>query len=230
MAKAPAVAVYPVHRHGFLHRLARDYKLNKYKYLLIIPVLIILAIFAYKPMYGLIIAFKNFRPRLGIEGSKWVGLQNFANFFGDVYFGRLLRNTLSISLLNILFGFPLPIILALMLNEVRKNSFKRTVQTITYMPYFVSMVVSCALVRVYCQNNGIFADILVSLGAPRQNLLTDPRYFYPSILFPTSGSLLDGTQSSIWQHCLALTRNNMKPPASMVLDASNRCFISLCLA
>ncbi len=179
MAKAPAVAVYPVHRHGFLHRLARDYKLNKYKYLLIIPVLIVLAIFAYKPMYGLIIAFKNFRPRLGIEGSKWVGLQNFENFFGDVYFGRLLRNTLSISLLNILFGFPLPIILALMLNEVRKNSFKRTVQTITYMPYFVSMVVSCALVRVYCQNNGIFADMLVSLGAPRQNLLTDPRYFYP---------------------------------------------------
>jgi putative aldouronate transport system permease protein len=146
---------------------------------LIIPVLIILALFAYKPMYGLIIAFKNFRPRLGIEGSKWVGFDNFENFFGDVYFGRLLRNTLTISLLNILFGFPLPIILALLLNEVRHNGFKRTVQTITYMPYFISMVVSCALVRVYCQNNGIFADLLVSLGGTRQNLLTDPHYFYP---------------------------------------------------
>ena len=179
MTKAPAVAVRPAHWHGFLHRLARDYKLNKYKYLLIIPVLIILALFAYKPMYGLIIAFKNFRPRLGIEGSKWAGLQNFENFFGDVYFGRLMRNTLTISLLNILFGFPLPIILALLLNEVRKNSFKRTVQTITYMPYFVSMVVSCALVRVYCQTNGIFSNILVSFGAEPQNLLTNPRYFYP---------------------------------------------------
>jgi putative aldouronate transport system permease protein len=179
MLKAPVVAVHLPYKRGFLHRLARDFKLNKYKYLLIIPVLIILALFAYKPMYGLIIAFKNFRPRLGIAGSKWIGLQNFENFFGDVYFGRLLRNTLSISLLNILFGFPLPIILALLLNEVRHNGFKRSVQTITYMPYFVSMVVSCALIRVYCQNNGIFSDLLVSFGAPRQNLLTDPRYFYP---------------------------------------------------
>ncbi len=176
MLKAPAVSVRPPYKRGFLHRLARDFKLNKYKYLLIIPVLVILALFAYKPMYGLIIAFKNFRPRLGIAGSKWVGLQNFENFFGDVYFGRLLRNTLTISLLNILFGFPLPIILALLLNEVRRNSFKRTVQTITYMPYFVSMVVSCALVRIYCQSNGIFSNLL---GVSSQNLLTNPRYFYP---------------------------------------------------
>ncbi len=179
MTKAPAFAVYPAYKRGFLHRLARDFKMNKYKYLLIIPVLIILALFAYKPMYGLLIAFKNFRPRLGIEDSKWVGLQNFKNLFGDVYFGRLLRNTLSISLLNILFGFPLPIILALLLNEVRSNGFKRTVQTVTYMPYFVSMVVTCALVRVYCQSSGIFSDILVSFGATRQNLLTNPQYFYP---------------------------------------------------
>ena len=179
MTKAPAFAVYPPHRRGFLQRLARDFRLNKYKYLLIVPVLIILALFAYKPMYGLVIAFKNFRPRLGIDGSKWVGLKNFENIFGDLYFGRLLRNTLSISLLNILFGFPLPIMLALLLNEVRSNSFKRTVQTVTYMPYFVSMVVSCALVRVYCQSSGIFSDIIVSLGGERQNLLTNPRYFYP---------------------------------------------------
>lgn len=176
MLKAPVVAVHLPNKRGFLHRLARDFKLNKYKYLLIIPVLIILALFAYKPMYGLIIAFKNFRPRLGIAGSKWVGMQNFENFFGDVYFGRLLRNTLTISLLNILFGFPLPIILALLLNEVRNNSFKRTVQTITYMPYFVSMVVSCALVRIYCQSNGIFSNLF---GVTSQNLLTNPRYFYP---------------------------------------------------
>ncbi len=179
MAKAPAFAVQPAHKRGFLHRLTRDFKLNKYKYLLLIPVFIILVLFAYKPMYGLIIAFKNFRPRLGIAGSKWVGLQNFKNFFGDVYFGRLLRNTLSISLLNILFGFPLPIILALLLNEVRRSGFKRTVQTVTYMPYFVSMVVTCALVRVYCQTNGIFSDVLVSLGGVRQNLLANPQYFYP---------------------------------------------------
>lgn len=157
------------------HRLARDFKLNKYKYLLIIPVLVVLALFAYKPMYGLIIAFKNFRPRLGIEGSKWVGLVNFQNFFGDPYFGRLLRNTVSISLLNIIFGFPMPIILALSLNEVRNVRFKRTVQTMTYMPYFVSMVIAASLIRTYTQTNGIFSQILGS----QQNLLMNPSNFYP---------------------------------------------------
>jgi len=157
------------------HRLARDFKLNKYKYLLIIPVLVVLALFAYKPMYGLIIAFKNFRPRLGIEGSKWVGFVNFQNFFGDPYFGRLLRNTVSISLLNILFGFPMPIILALSLNEVRSTRFKRTVQTMTYMPYFISMVIACSLIRTYTQTNGIFSQILGS----QQNLLMSPSNFYP---------------------------------------------------
>jgi ABC-type polysaccharide transport system, permease component len=162
-------------KHSLGHRLARDFKLNKYKYLLIIPVLVVLALFAYKPMYGLIIAFKNFRPRLGIEGSKWVGLVNFQNFFGDPYFGRLLRNTVSISLLNILFGFPMPIILALSLNEVHNTRFKRTVQTMTYMPYFISMVIACSLIRTYSQTNGIFSQIL---GTP-QNLLMNPANFYP---------------------------------------------------
>ena len=179
MTSGPNAAIHTAPRRTFAQRLARDFKLNKYKYLLVLPVLIVLILFAYKPMYGLIIAFKNFRPRLGIAGSKWVGWQNFQNLFGDVYFTRLLRNTLSISLLNILFGFPLPIILALSLNEVRNNTFKRTVQTMTYMPYFVSMVVSCALVRVYCQSNGIFSQIFVSMGGDAQNLLANPRYFYP---------------------------------------------------
>ena len=172
-------------KHSLAHRLARDFKMNKYKYLLILPVLVVLAFFAYKPMYGLIIAFKNFRPRLGIAGSKWVGLQNFQNFFNDPYFGRLLRNTVSISLLNILFGFPMPILLALSLNEVRSTRFKRTVQTMTYMPYFISLVVACALIRVYSQTNGIFSQIL---GSP-QNLLINPNYFYPIYII-----------SDLWQH------------------------------
>lgn len=160
-------------------KLARDFALNKYKYLMIIPVLVVLFFFSYRPMYGLLIAFKNFRIRLGIAGSKWVSLTNFTNFFNDTYFYRLFRNTLSISLLTILFGFPLPIILALLLNEVKSTTFKRTVQTITYMPYFVSMIVTCTLVRVYCQSNGIFSQLIVATGGAQQNLLTNPRYFYP---------------------------------------------------
>ena len=184
MTNGPLAAAHNAPKHTLGHRLARDFKQNKYKYMLIIPVLVVLALFAYKPMYGLIIAFKNFRPRLGIAGSKWVGWQNFTNFFGDVYFGRLLGNTLSISLLNILFGFPLPILLALSLNEVRNMTFKRTVQTLTYMPYFISMVVTCSLVITYSQSKGIFAQIF----GIEQNLLMNPRYFYPIYII-----------SDIWQ-------------------------------
>ncbi|MCL1795788.1 MAG: ABC transporter permease subunit, partial [Clostridia bacterium] len=158
--------------------LLRDFKMNKYKYLLVLPVLVVLAFFSYKPMYGLIIAFKNFRPRLGIAGSKWVGWQNFIHYTQDPFFFRLFRNTLSISSLSILFGFPLPIVLALSLNEVKYRPFKRTVQTMTYMPYFISMVVASALVRVYTQSNGMFADLIVAFGGMRQNILSNPRYFY----------------------------------------------------
>lgn len=179
MTSSTPSAMRSAPKRTLAHTLARDFKLNKYKYLLILPVLIFLAIFAYKPMYGLIIAFKNYRPRLGIEGSKWVGLLNFQNFFTDVYFVRLLRNTLSISLLTIIFGFPAPILLALLLNEVRNTKFKRTVQTITYMPYFISMVVACSLVKIYCQSDGIFSQIAIAMGGTAQNFLTQPKFFYP---------------------------------------------------
>lgn len=161
------------------HTLSRDFKINKYKYLIIIPVIVYLAVFAYKPMYGLIIAFKDYRPALGFAGSKWVGLKHFKNFFTDVYFWRLLRNTVTISGLNIIFGFPAPIILALLLNEIRNSAFKRTIQTITYMPYFISIVVVCSLVRTYCQADGIVSSIIVAFGGKAQNLLMNTKYFYP---------------------------------------------------
>ena len=169
--------------------LQRDWRRNKYKYLIILPVILYLAIFAYKPMYGLIIAFKDYRPALGIADSNWVGLKHFKNFFTDVFFVRLVRNTFSISILNILFGFPAPIILALMLNEVRNTAFKRTVQTITYMPYFISLVVACSLVRTYTQNDGIISQIAVLLGGQPQNWLMNSENFYPIYII-----------SDIWQH------------------------------
>jgi len=169
--------------------IARDYKQNKYKYLMILPILVFIAVFSYTPMTGLVIAFKEYRPRLGIAGSKWVGLTHFENFFNDIYFVRIVRNTFSISLLNILFGFPAPILLALLLNEVRNTKFKRTVQTITYMPYFISLIVACALVRVYAQNNGLFSQIAVAFGGARQNLLMNKNAFYPIYVI-----------SDIWQN------------------------------
>lgn len=161
------------------HTLQRDFKLNKYKYLIILPVLVYLVLFAYKPMYGIIIAFKDYRPALGIGASKWVGWKHFRNFFNDIYFGRLIKNTFSISGLSILFGFPAPILLALFLNEIRVNWFKRGIQTITYMPYFISMVVVCSLVRTYVQYDGLVSQLAVAFGGKARNFLMSSKYFYP---------------------------------------------------
>lgn len=159
-------------------RLSRDFQMNKYKYLLILPVLIYLFIFAYRPIAGLQIAFLDYRPRLGIAGSKFVGFENFQKFFNDVYFMRLMRNTLSISALSILFGFPAPILLALMINEVQHRKFKRTVQTITYMPYFISLVVMASLIKTYTASNGIFSQIAVATGGEPTNYLIQQNKFY----------------------------------------------------
>ena len=168
--------------------LSKDFKRNKYKYLIISPVVIYLLLFAYKPMYGIIIAFQNYRPFLGISGSPWVGFDNFKAFFQDVYFFRLLRNTFSISFLSILFGFPAPILLALLLNEIRNVRFKRVVQTISYMPYFISIVVVCGLIRAFCQTDGVFNDIIAAFGGNRANLLSSKENFYPIYII-----------SGIWQ-------------------------------
>lgn len=159
--------------------LARDWNLNKWKYLMILPVLVYLAFFCYKPMYGLIIAFKDYKITRGIEGSAWSSpwYKWFLNFLTDPYFPRLIKNTFLLSGLTILFSFPAPIILALMINEVRNNVFKRTVQTITYMPYFISMVVLCAMINVYCKQDGLFSQIAVFFGGTAQNYLASTKYF-----------------------------------------------------
>lgn len=209
----------PYKRKSIGQIIARDYKQNKYKYLMVLPVLVFIAVFAYTPMTGLVIAFKEFRPRLGIAGSRWVGLTHFENFFNDIFFVRILRNTFSISLLNILFGFPAPILLALLLNEVRNNKFKRSVQTITYMPYFISLIVACALIRVYSQNNGLFSQIAVAFGGTRQNLLMNKNAFYPIYVI-----------SEIWQqigwnsiiYLAALSSIDQEQYEAARIDGANR--------
>lgn len=146
---------------------------------MVLPVIIYLILFCYKPMYGIIIAFQRFRPGLGIEGSPWVGLDNFVRFFKDINFWRVLRNTFEISFLNILFTFPAPILLAMLLNEVKCAWFKRTVQTVSYLPHFIAMVVVCGLVNQFCQSDGLINDIIVFFGGERQNLMIKQDMFYP---------------------------------------------------
>ncbi|MGI6173566.1 MAG: ABC transporter permease [Christensenellales bacterium] len=158
--------------------IARDFCKHWPIYLMVLPTLIFYFVWCYGPMYGIIIAFNDFAPKRGILGSKWVGLQWFRDFFRSPFAWRTIRNTLFISFYNLLFGFPAPIILALMLNEMHSIKFKRVAQTITYMPYFISLVVMCGILTDFCSTTGLFAQIQYLFGADTAvNLLGDAKYF-----------------------------------------------------
>ena len=216
-----ANAVAKGHKAPLSKRLKRDWHKNKWKYIMILPVLIYLFLFCYKPMYGLVIAFKDYKITRGIEGSNWSNpwYKWFLNFFTDPYFGRLLKNTFLISGLTILFGFPAPIILALMINEVKNSAFKRTVQTITYMPYFISMVVLCGLLKTFCMQDGLFAQIAVLFGGKAQNYLANPAYFRTIYVL---SDILVGTPLFIWQLFPASIRSSTRQHVWMVQTASSR--------
>ena len=128
-------------------------------------------------MYGAIIAFKNYSPGKGILGSPWCGFDHFISFFQSIYFGRILRNTLRISILNILFGFTAPIILALLINELKSRTYSRIVQTVTYLPHFISLVVVCGMLADFLDVDGIITQICMMFGLENQNLLRVPDYF-----------------------------------------------------
>ena len=132
--------------------LKADFRKNWLIYLMLVPVIVYLLIFCYAPMYGIVIAFKDFKPRLGIMGSDWVGLKYFKEFVGSVFFGRTLKNTLMLSGLNLLFGFCAPIVFAILLNEVRNLRFKKVVQTVTYLPHFITTVIIASLILIYYSN------------------------------------------------------------------------------
>ncbi|MDR2101921.1 MAG: ABC transporter permease subunit [Treponema sp.] len=154
--------------------LRKDMQRNWSLYLLVLPVILFYALFCYKPMYGALIAFKDFSPGRGFARSPWVGLENFIRFFNSPYFFRLLRNTFLISFYNLVFGFPAPIILALLLNEVRHIAFKRFTQTITYLPHFISIIVIAGMITDFSLTTGLFNDIVEFFGGKRFPLLQMP--------------------------------------------------------
>jgi len=158
-------------------RIKKDFIRNKWIYALFIPVLLYYVIFQYIPIYGLVIAFKDYYPSRGIFGSEWVGLDNFRRFFNSIYFGRLLRNTVLLSVYQIIFGFPAPIIFALLLNQLHNKYFKRLVQSITYLPHFISTMVICSMILNFCLKDGLINDIIALLGGERSNLLLKPNLF-----------------------------------------------------
>ncbi|SDD03965.1 carbohydrate ABC transporter membrane protein 1, CUT1 family [Paenibacillus sp. CF095] len=147
-------------------------------YLFIAPAFLYFLIFHYGPMYGIQIAFKNFIPTLGVTGSPWVGFDHFIRFFNSYYFWDLLWNTLSISLYELAIGFPLPIILALAFNEVKDSFFKRTVQTVTYAPHFISVVVMSGMIITFLSpSSGMLVNLVQALGFQSPQFLTDPAWF-----------------------------------------------------
>jgi putative aldouronate transport system permease protein len=157
--------------------LIKDVKNNRWVYLMAIPVVAWYIIFCYWPMYGAIIAFKRYSPGLGIWGSHWVGLANFERFVKGVYFTRIIRNTIIISGLNLLFGFPASILLALLINEMRGNLFKKAVQTVSYLPHFISIMVISGMVIEFTKSNGIVNDIIAFFGGTRTSLMLWPQNF-----------------------------------------------------
>ena len=152
-------------------------------YLFLLPAIIWYLVFAYYPMYGALLAFKDFKYNLGIMGSPWVGLRYFKVFLTDSSFYQVIRNTLSISCLKLIFNFPAPIILALMLNAVMHSKFKRIVQTISYLPHFVSWVVVVTLLqKILSPNAGIINDIRLQMGLEPIFFMGSTELFYPLVV------------------------------------------------
>lgn len=160
-----------------MNKLVKNYRQNPLLYWMLAPVLIYVLIFNYVPMFGLVISFQDYSLTRGILGSKWIGLKNFEDFFSGMYFGRTLGNTLILSGLDLLVCFPAPIILALMLNEVSCLRFKKTIQTVSYMPHFISMVVVAGLIKEFCSSTGVVAQFVQLLGGTPQSYISQPQYF-----------------------------------------------------
>ena len=176
----------PKHKQSFL----AGVKESKALYLLMLPSVIIFLLFTYYPMYGVIIAFKNFTPADGIFGSEWVGLQNFIQYFNSYQFGLTIRNTIVISLYTILVTFPLPIALALMCNQIRAKKFKKFFQVSTYLPHFISTVVMCGMLILFLSpSTGIISKLVGLFGFQLPNLMGSAAAF-PHIY----------VWSEAWQH------------------------------
>ncbi|NCN04926.1 MAG: sugar ABC transporter permease [Spirochaetales bacterium] len=159
------------------YKLRTGFHRDKELLLMLLPVVVYFIVFHYIPMYGATIAFKNYTPAKGFTGSPWVGFVHFVRFFNSVFFSRVVINTFAISALSLLFGFPAPIILALLLNEVKLRWFKNSVQTITYLPHFISLVVIIGLLREFTLTDGVVNDMLSFFGVQRRPLLQFPEYF-----------------------------------------------------
>lgn len=230
-------------------RIAQDFRRNALLYLLILPVIVFFVLFSYLPMAGLVMSFKDYNPVKGIWGSPWAkdmygntdALFHFKTFFSDPYFGRLITNTLMFSFLDILFVFPAPILLALLMHSILNRKYRRVASTMVYMPYFISMVVVCGIVRDFTSSSGVFGVMFQKLGlvAENEGILGDTRFFrgiviasniwqgtgYGSIVYIAALSAIDRTiyeaadidGAGKWQTFARITLPSIMPTIMMFL-------------
>jgi putative aldouronate transport system permease protein len=204
---------------SFRTRVAKDWKRYKAIYILALLGVAYYIIFCYLPIGGILMAFENYKPTRGLFHSKWVGLKYFIDFFSGAYAWRVIRNTLVINFYDLVIGFPAPIIFALLLNEVTSNVFKRTVQTISYLPFFISQVVICGILLDFLSLNGLFNQIITAVGLPKTAFTILPQYFRGIFV-----------GSNIWQglgygaiiYMAALSSVDVQLYDSAVIDGCNR--------
>lgn len=171
--------------------LLRDLRRDKYLYVLALPGVLFFIIFKFVPMWGVVISFQNFSPFAGITGSEWVGFEHFQRFFTNPDFMLLFRNTMAINLMNLVLFFPLPIVLSLLLNELRSVLYQRVIQSIVYMPHFLSWVIISGLTfLLFAKGEGLVNKMLEGLGFARMDFLTNPNTFWAML-----------TVQSIWKEC-----------------------------
>ena len=196
------------------------FKKNISLYVMVIPGIVLLIMFKYLPIYGIIVAFENYYPNRGVFGSQWVGLEHFIDFFNDPYFFRLFRNTFVLGFYTLIFSFPAPIILALLLNEVKNKAFKKVTQTISYMPYFLSVVIIVGLMKdMLNTNEGIINEMIALFGFEKITFFASPEWF--RTLYIVSG---------IWQgigfgsiiYLAAISGINIEMYEAAIMDGASR--------
>ena len=204
-----------------LIELKRDWRMNKGLYLLVLPIVVYLIIFNYLPMAGIVLGFERFTPKNGVYMSEWVGLKHFTTFFSSVFFIRVLKNTLILSLYSVIFGFPAPIIFALLLNELDNEYYKKVIQVVSYMPNFISTAVISGIIIDFVASDGVITGMLVNIGFLKEakNLLSVPQYFRTIMVL-----------TDLWQQVgfgsilflAALTGIDQELYEAAVIDGANR--------
>ncbi|MEH7332568.1 ABC transporter permease subunit [Neobacillus drentensis] len=173
--KASTIEMKGVNKKSRVKRILESYEL----YLFLLPAIIYFIVFQYVPMYGVLIAFKDFTPSLGILGSPWVGFENFIRFFNSYQFWDLIKNSLGLSIFQLIIGFPMPIIIALLLNQMIHEKYKRFVQTVIYAPHFISIVVLAGMVFVFFSDKGLINSVVTLFGGKAITFMSEPSWFKP---------------------------------------------------